>query len=801
MPPDNRSFKRSFGGWDSAMPALAFLALGLLTQGNPQQSKDLVLTRSKEPAGLPVYTASHALIVGIDKYANLPADSQLRFAKADAEAVRDVLVKSYGFPNANVKLLIDGEATKSNILSSLDELTNKRSIGSDDRVFVYFSGHGQTVGKDRDERGYLIPTDAKVNLTDAKESSGYKQTCIPMQEIWNRLDKSPAKHIAVVADACFSGLLTKSRSLDDSMESMGAYLTMPARQTVTAGSRGQRTWEAEEYGHGVFTYNLINELKKRADEPGRVFSLIDLFTAIQDPTVKQSSGRQVPQYNPFFTEGQMLFFSPPVVSEGTRGGGDNTPLPIESSAKDTVVNVQVVPANAAVTIDGERGTRRTFSLESPQKVRVAASASGYVTKETTVDLQPGRPVNVQITLNKAKPLPKAKAAKMTIASNPAGASVEIDGKTVGKTPYVLSQNLLSPKLVSLLLKLDGYESTRVDATLTPGNTSGRVVTTLPKAGGTPPPSSDSVKLRSLGSVDVSETVREVFVSPDRKRIAVADAGYNITLREVSSGKVLRKIDQPKDVIVRLTDDLKSLLTIKLLRDENHSWISVLMESVEGPKTAKVLSATMGDAAQMGYASVTNGTLVVSGRAPEGKTAVTVLDLNTGKSNSYTGTGSFMSGVASGRGGPFATFKNPTKSGFSTQLVVIGDPEKFDHHTVSIDDSDMGSSLFIASNGSTVAANTGRRSGDSQIQLKGLKVYDGSSAALLFQNAEWQALGYLSNSQILAQSLDEKDGMILDARTGKILATFPLAKSWMSGSANCVVTQGAGKLELLEIKAL
>src|SRR6185312_12820304 len=76
-----------------------------------QQGKDLVETRSAEPTGQALYTDSHALIIGINKYPNLPKQLQLQFAEKDANDMRDMLVNNYGFDPSEVTVLTNEKAT------------------------------------------------------------------------------------------------------------------------------------------------------------------------------------------------------------------------------------------------------------------------------------------------------------------------------------------------------------------------------------------------------------------------------------------------------------------------------------------------------------------------------------------------------------------------------------------------------------------------------------------------------------------------------------------------------------------
>ena len=57
-----------------------------------------------------------------------------------------------------VETLANEEATRDRILDVLENDLPKR-VSPDDRVVVYFAGHGITMGSDANESGYLMPTD------------------------------------------------------------------------------------------------------------------------------------------------------------------------------------------------------------------------------------------------------------------------------------------------------------------------------------------------------------------------------------------------------------------------------------------------------------------------------------------------------------------------------------------------------------------------------------------------------------------------------------------------------------------
>ena len=102
------------------------------------------------------YTKSRALIIGINEYENV---SPLSYAVHDAEEIRDVLVSELSFKPEDITYLIDAAATKKNILSSFMRFA-KNDVDLDERIFIFFAGHGHTRTGIRGEVGYLVPHDS-----------------------------------------------------------------------------------------------------------------------------------------------------------------------------------------------------------------------------------------------------------------------------------------------------------------------------------------------------------------------------------------------------------------------------------------------------------------------------------------------------------------------------------------------------------------------------------------------------------------------------------------------------------------
>jgi sulfatase modifying factor 1 len=269
----------------------------------------LALTLLASAQEVPYYRTSHALLIGINQYQHVPA---LSYATADVRELREVLVRHYGFPEANITTLLDGQATKEAIGTALAAVTSAEKVSAEDRVLIFFSGHGQTVKiPTGGEKGFLIPVEAKVDLSGTN-AQAYLASCIPMNLVWDALELCPAKHVLLIADACYSGLLARSRGLADAPPdvSVRVLAARTARQVLTAGRAGEKAMEKSEWGHGAFTYKLLSELKARAAEPGRVVTARELHATLCRSVTNLTGGRQTPMLADKDTEGEFLFIVP-----------------------------------------------------------------------------------------------------------------------------------------------------------------------------------------------------------------------------------------------------------------------------------------------------------------------------------------------------------------------------------------------------------------------------------------------------------------------------------------------------------
>lgn len=204
-----------------------------------------------------------ALVVGISKYRSAEI-RPLAYARKDAEAFARFLMSPQGggFPREQVQVLLDEEATAAGLRRGLHSFL--RQANADDRVLVYFAGHGRQPGG-LGGIPYFLTYD-----TDPREMA---VTAVPMDEFKRAVSQSiTARQIIAFIDACHSGGVTVSTRSGEDNQLINRYLQELSRgaatvATLAASQEGQESLEGPEYGggHGAFTWFLLQGLSGEAD--------------------------------------------------------------------------------------------------------------------------------------------------------------------------------------------------------------------------------------------------------------------------------------------------------------------------------------------------------------------------------------------------------------------------------------------------------------------------------------------------------------------------------------------------------
>ncbi|MGC9967245.1 MAG: caspase family protein [Syntrophobacteraceae bacterium] len=195
------------------------------------------------------FNNSYALVVGIDNYPHSNWLS-LEYPVRDAQRVSEYL-RTQGF---QVETLTDEQATRQNILSYFDKLSQK--VTDNDRLLFYFGGHGTTENIGGTQFGYLVPFGAGRSSADMISTDDLKSQS-------QRLGK--ARHQLFIVNACYGGLLGVLRGggIDSSQNNYIKVVTeLPAREFISAGGPNQRVLDGGPDGLSWFTYYLLEALEQ-----------------------------------------------------------------------------------------------------------------------------------------------------------------------------------------------------------------------------------------------------------------------------------------------------------------------------------------------------------------------------------------------------------------------------------------------------------------------------------------------------------------------------------------------------------
>jgi outer membrane protein OmpA-like peptidoglycan-associated protein len=204
------------------------------------------------------FDSSYALLIGVSRYTN--GWDQLPQVTDGLGELKDVL-EIQGFSvtvleNSTNAELGNGESIRQSIRSFI----NRYGLRPQNRVLIFFGGHGDTTF-DRDSRtrkGYLVPADAPLPTEDL---DGFLAAAVGMDEIRAQASRIKAKHALLVFDACFAGsIFTTYRSSPPIAPSITTALAKSITMVITAGDDRQKV-----EGESTFLKVLVDGLRGGAD--------------------------------------------------------------------------------------------------------------------------------------------------------------------------------------------------------------------------------------------------------------------------------------------------------------------------------------------------------------------------------------------------------------------------------------------------------------------------------------------------------------------------------------------------------
>ena len=200
----------------------------------------------------------HAVLIAEYDYADDSGLRDLVSPSTDVTRIATLLRDQYGFTTEVLE-----NRGRDAIISKLDSLRDPRVIGPDDVLILYYAGHGIL---DADEgRGYWLPADAMAAST---------ATWISTDDVSAKVRAMRARHVLVIADACFSAALVRSLPPSTAvMRSGPPRLTESvARRVVAKKSRRvlssgglEAVSDIGTHGMSPFAYSLFHLLQDSRD--------------------------------------------------------------------------------------------------------------------------------------------------------------------------------------------------------------------------------------------------------------------------------------------------------------------------------------------------------------------------------------------------------------------------------------------------------------------------------------------------------------------------------------------------------
>ena len=222
-----------------------------------------------------------ALIIGNNDYRSLP---DLDTAVRDAGDVANILQEKYGF---TTEVMIN--ASRFDIYKALD--TYRVKLTEKDNFLLYYAGHGEMDSKNN--RGYWLPVDA--------DPDSYVNS-IPNYTVTDILNNMSVKQAIIVADTCYSGILTRSViSIEPSgmsWEKRYEWLVKVAGErsrTVLSSGGLKPVLDAGTGGHSIFANAFLEVLEKNTD----ILEASALYRKVRSQVLKTSRRfgfEQTPQY-------------------------------------------------------------------------------------------------------------------------------------------------------------------------------------------------------------------------------------------------------------------------------------------------------------------------------------------------------------------------------------------------------------------------------------------------------------------------------------------------------------------------
>jgi len=220
----------------------------------------------------------YALLIGIQDYKDFET---LITPLKDINRIGTILKEKYNFKTELLE-----NPNRNQILKALNEYSKK--LKKNDNFILYFAGHGMQ----KSNEGFWIPLDAE------KEDD---MNWISNNNIVRKLREMKAKNILVLADTCFSGLITRGvnvlKNQNENKNSTLDFLNQTKTRIAITSGNNEPVLDGGGGDNSIFASALSSELN-RYKKP---FTATALFLNLQKRIIKESIAYGNPQ-NPLIMD-------------------------------------------------------------------------------------------------------------------------------------------------------------------------------------------------------------------------------------------------------------------------------------------------------------------------------------------------------------------------------------------------------------------------------------------------------------------------------------------------------------------
>jgi hypothetical protein len=243
------------------------------TAGSVEQVSDGPVAGQALKSGDLEFGRYFALVIGNQDYSKI---EDLDSPRNDATRIADMLQRKYGFA---VEVLLNADNIE--VMEKINDLSEH--LDENDNLLIYYAGHGARINTGEVESGYWLP----VNADPPPRNTFW----VSNEFVTGHLGRIPARRILIVADSCYSGLLSNAPNylmLEGAPEYTDQFMRykLPKRSRLLLASGGDRpVLDSGAPGHSVFAAVLLETLENN----DQVLSGPQLFAAIDEEVRRRSA--------------------------------------------------------------------------------------------------------------------------------------------------------------------------------------------------------------------------------------------------------------------------------------------------------------------------------------------------------------------------------------------------------------------------------------------------------------------------------------------------------------------------------